>query len=387
MMQPALWMKERLPEALMVRGPLDLAYWQWIGAALAVVLAVTLASIVALGMRAVVHMVTQRTETEWDDLIVNRVRGPFIVWLTGMLFSPLVGMLDLPVRAGKWVSAGTRGVVLAALFWLAMRIISVVQDQLLNGRWAAEQVQARTLIPLLGRFVRVTLVVVAVLVVLSQFGYPVGSLLAGIGIGGVALALASQKTVEHLFGSVSLAADQAFRVGDFVRIGELEGTVERIGLRSTSVRTLKRTVVRIPNGRLADERIETFGERDRFLFDHDIGVEYSTTPDQLEALTAAIERTLRAEPTLWPDTVIVRVIRLADSGIVLRIRAWFEVPELAVFLEVQHRLLLAIMRDVKAAGTAFAFPSVSVYSVGDAVPGVEAAAAAVSSRLSHRPTP
>lgn len=229
------------------------------------------------------------------------------------------------------------------------------------GRWATEQVQARTFIPLLGRFVRVTLVVVALLVVLSQFGYPVGSLLAGVGIGGVALALASQKTVEHVFGSVSLAADQAFRVGDFVRIGEVEGTVERIGLRSTSVRTLKRTVVRIPNGRLADERIETFGERDRFLFQHEIGVLYATTPDQLESLTAAMERTLRSEPTLWPDVVIVRVIALSDSAITVRIRAWFEVAELPVFMDIQHRLLLAIMRDVKAAGTSFAYPSVTLY--------------------------
>jgi MscS family membrane protein len=251
--------------------------------------------------------------------------------------------------------------VLVALFWLVLRIVSVVQDQLLTGRWATEQVQARTFIPLLGRFVRVTLVVVALLVVLSQFGYPVGSLLAGVGIGGVALALASQKTVEHVFGSVSLAADQAFRVGDFVRIGEVEGTVERIGLRSTSVRTLKRTVVRIPNGRLADERIETFGERDRYLFQHDIGVLYSTTPAQLEQLTAAIDSTLRAEPNLWPDTVIVRVIAFADSAITIRIRAWFVVAELPVFLDIQHRLLLAIMRDVDSIGTSFAYPSVSVY--------------------------
>lgn len=361
LLQSASWLRAHIPDALMVRGPLELAYWQWIGLAMALTIAVALSAVIALGIRAAVHLVTQRTDTEWDDLIVARTRGPLMLWLVGMFLSPLSSALALHDRATTWVSASTRGLVVVALFWLVLRIISVVQDQLMAGRWATEQVQARTFIPLLGRFLRVTLVVVALLVVLSQFGYPVGSLLAGVGIGGVALALASQKTVEHVFGSVSLAADQAFRVGDFVRIGEVEGTVERIGLRSTSVRTLKRTVVRIPNGRLADERIETFGERDRFLFQHDLGVLYSTTPAQLEALTAAIERTLRAEPTLWPDTVIVRVIGFADSAITIRLRAWFQVEELPVFMDLQHRLLLAIMRDVEAAGTGFAYPSLTVY--------------------------
>ena len=129
----------------------------------------------------------------------------------------------------------------------------------MNAAWSNGQTQARTLVPLLGNFLRVTLAILALLVALSQFGYQVTSLLAGLGIGGIAVALAGQKTVEHLFGSVSLAADKAFRVGDFVRVGTLQGTVERIGLRSTSFRTIDRTIVRVPNGRLAEERIETFG--------------------------------------------------------------------------------------------------------------------------------
>jgi MscS family membrane protein len=124
---------------------------------------------------------------------------------------------------------------------------------------------------------------------------------------------------------------------------------------------LARTIVRIPNGRLAEERIETFGERDRFLFQHDIGVTYDTTPDQIRAIAVAIEARLREEATLWPDTVIVRTIGFADSAITVRVRAWFDVPDFVAFLDVQHDVLLAIMRIVGESGSNFALPSRTVY--------------------------
>ena len=358
---PDAWLRGRLPEALLREGPLGVHYWQWLGMLIAIIATIGIAVILALGARWLLGLVTARTTSEWDDRLVLRLRGPFRLWLVGVLATPLFGLLGLNARVGGFIIASSRGVVLVALFWGALRLISLVQDQLLLGAWANGQPQARTLVPLLTRFLRVAVTIVALLVVLAQFGYPVVTLLAGVGIGGIALALASQKTVEHLFGSVSLAADKVFRVGDFVRIGDMEGTVERIGLRSTSVRTLARTVVRIPNGRLAEERIETFGERDRFLFQHFIGVTYDTTPDQIRAIAAAIEARLREEVTLWPDIVIVRTSGFAESAITIRVRAWFDVPDINAFFDVQHEVLLGIMGIVGNAGSSFAFPSRTVY--------------------------
>ncbi len=360
---PDAWLRGRIPAPLLREGPFGLYYWQALGMLLAVLVSVALAGVIALGARWLLALVTARTSTEWDDLIVRRLRGPFRLWLVGVLATPLFGVLGLNARVAGIVAASSRGVVLAAIFWAVLRVISLVQDQLLLGPWAATQPQARTLVPLLARILRVSVGIIALLVVLSQFGYSVGALLTGVGIGGVALALASQKTVEHLFGSVSLAADKVFRVGDFVRIGDMEGTVERIGLRSTSVRTLNRTVVRIPNGRLAEERIETFGERDRFYFGHDIGVTYDTTPEKLRQIMTAIDARLREEPTLWTETVIVRTVAFADSAITIRVRAWFEVPDLMAFLDVQNDLLLSFMQIVEAAGSGFAFPSRTIYHV------------------------
>ena len=113
---------------------------------------------------------------------------------------------------------------------------------------------------------KIAAIAVAAIAVLSEFGYPVTSLVAGLGIGGIALALAAQKTVENLFGSLSIGIDQPFRVGDYINVDTISGTVESIGLRSTRIRTLDRTLVTLPNGKLADMRVESFAERDRIRF-------------------------------------------------------------------------------------------------------------------------
>ncbi|WP_434481001.1 mechanosensitive ion channel family protein [Gemmatimonas sp.] len=258
----------------------------------------------------------------------------------------------------------SRGLWLIALFWGLLRLIRIVQTRLQNAAWETGQgAQARTLVPLLGNFLRVTLAIIALLVALAQFGYPVGTLLAGLGIGGIAVALAAQKTVEHLFGSVSLAADKAFRVGDWVRAGTTEGEVQRIGLRSTSFRTMDRTVVRVPNGRLADERIETFGERDRILLRTDLDVTFDTTPEQLTQIRDALEAALRAHPHIWQETVRVNIVAFTDSAIRLNVVSWFQTTDWNEFLRIRHDMLLQFVQIIREKGSSFAFPSRTVYHV------------------------
>jgi MscS family membrane protein len=302
--------------------------------------------------------------TDWDDLLLEHLRGPFRLWAASLAIGPLLSLLDLNARVDGFFTSLTRGLVLLSIFWGLLRIIRLAQDRVANAARATGQgTQARTLVPLLGNFLRVTLAIVAMLVALAQFGYPVGTLLAGLGIGGIAVALAAQKTVEHLFGSVSLAADKAFRVGDWVRAGASEGAVERIGLRSTSIRTVDRTVVRIPNGRLADERIETFGERDRILLRTDIDLTYETTPEQLERIRDALEAALRAHPLVFADVIRVHVVGFTESAIRLNVIAWFLTTDWQEFLLIRHHMLIIFMRVIRDQGSSFAFPSRTIYHV------------------------
>ncbi|MEP6835010.1 MAG: mechanosensitive ion channel family protein [Gemmatimonas sp.] len=357
------WLSNRLPAGLMREGPLHVLWWQWIGLAIALPLLFVLSLGLSWLVRALLGRVAARTATDWDDQLLERLRGPFRLWIGAIAAGPILGILDLNTRVSGLLDATARGLVLLALFWALLRVIRLAQDHLVSTAWTHGQSQARTLVPLLGNFLRVTLAIFALLVALSQFGYPVSSLLAGLGIGGIAIALAAQKTVEHLFGSVSLAADKAFRVGDFVRVGTLEGTVERIGLRSTSFRTHERTIVRVPNGKLAEERIETFGARDRIFFRVDLGVTYDTSPEDLTKIRAEILAHLRRQPKIWPDQIHVHVIGFGDSAIRLRVSAWFLTTEYVEFLEIRNDVLMEFMRIVERHGSSFAYPTRTVHHV------------------------
>ncbi len=360
----APWLRERLPRTLTGVGPFNVYYWQWIGLALAIPVVLVLAWGLGAALRNLLGRIARHTVTDWDDLLLEQLRGPFRLWAASIAIGPLLSLLDLNARVDGFFTSLTRGLVLLSIFWGLLRIIRLAQDRVANAAWATGQgTQARTLVPLLGNFLRVTLAIIALLVALAQFGYPVGTLLAGLGIGGIAVALAAQKTVEHLFGSVSLAADNAFRVGDWVRAGALEGAVERIGLRSTSIRTVDRTVVRIPNGRLADERIETFGERDRILLRTDIDLTYNTTPEQLDRICDALEAALRAHPMVFTDVVRVHVVGFTDSAIRINVVSWFLTTDWHEFLRIRHDMLITFMRIIGDHGSSFAFPSRTVYHV------------------------
>jgi MscS family membrane protein len=200
-----------------------------------------------------------------------------------------------------------------------------------------------------------------VVAVLSLLGYPVASLVAGLGIGGLAVALAAQKTVENLFGAFSIGVDQPFREGDFVKIEDFVGTVEAVGLRSSRFRTLDRTVITIPNGRLADMRLESFTARDRLRLATVIGLEYRTTAAQMRDVLEGFERVLRSHPRIWLDAVVVRFREFAASSLDIEIMAWFQTADWAEFQLIRQEILLQFMDVVERAGTSFAFPTQTVH--------------------------
>lgn len=212
----------------------------------------------------------------------------------------------------------------------------------------------------------------ALVAVLSELGYPVAGLLAGLGIGGIAVALAAQKTVENLFGSLAMAADPPFGLGDFVRIEDFVGTVEAIGLRSTKIRTLDRTLVSLPNGRLADMRLESLAARDRMRLACTVGLVYGTSAEQMRSVLQGLEEVLRAHPRIWPDAVVVRFKELGPFSLDIEVMAWFQTSEWAEFQLIRQEVLLRFMEVVDRAGTSFAFPTRTVHLVSGDASGLDA---------------
>jgi MscS family membrane protein len=169
--------------------------------------------------------------------------------------------------------------------------------------------------------------------------------------------------VENLFGAFSIGVDQPFRVGDYVKIDEFAGTVEMIGLRSTRIRTLDRTLVTMPNGKLADSRIETFAARDRIRLATTIRLVYGTTAAQLRQVLGDLEAGLRAHPLIWPDTVVVRLVEIAKSSLDIEIQAWFLTTDWNEFRLIRQEMLLQFMEIVERSGTRFALPAQTVHVI------------------------
>jgi MscS family membrane protein len=313
--------------------------------------------------RSLLHRVVSRTATTWDDALVAGLRGPLTyAWTLALLYGALP-WVDLPARDLSVVRRGLHALLLIIVFWALWRVVDVVSQVVAGLRWSSEHAASRSLVPLARRLSKVAVVLAAVVTLLSELGYSVASLVAGLGIGGLAVALAARSTLENLFGAFSIGADQPFREGDFIKIEDVMGTVEAVGLRSTRIRTLDRTLVSLPNGKLADMRVESYSARDRIRLHCVLGVVYGTTAAQMREVLSGLESVLRAHPRIWPDTVVVRFGEFAASSLNIEIMAWFQTTNFDEFRAIREELLLRFMEVVERAGTSFAFPTQTVHVV------------------------
>ena len=224
-----------------------------------------------------------------------------------------------------------------------LRLVDILTSAARERMVREERRAAVSMLDLGCRVAKVLIVALGLLGLLQNLGFNVSGIVAGLGLGGVALAFAAQKTVENLFGGVSLSLDQPIRVGDFCRYGSGMGTVEDVGLRSTRIRTLERTVVSVPNGQLAAIEIENFADRDRFRLFATIGVRYETSPDQVRRLVGSIRELLAAHPKVVQDPLRVRFVGFGPSSLDIEIHTYVETRDVEEFYAVREELFLGIM--------------------------------------------
>jgi MscS family membrane protein len=358
------WILENLPAPLLRPGPLDLLWWQWAALPIIILIALVGGKLVGSAIQAVAIRLAARTSVTWDDVVIGRISGPLSAALALAIVAALLPFIGLYPPAASAAYRVVRAGYFIVFFWSIFRLVDIAFHLLAATPWALASPTSRALLPLGSRVAKVAVFAIATVAVLSLLGYPVASLVAGLGIGGLALALAAQKTVENLFGAFSIGVDQPFRVGDFVKIQDFVGTVEAIGLRSTRFRTLDRTLVTIPNGQLADSRLESLTARDRMRLHAIIGVVYETTEAQMREVLAGFEKVLRDHPKIWPDAMVVRFREFAASSLDIEVMAWFETQVFSEFQLYRQEVLLGFMGVVERAGSSIAFPTRTVHLVG-----------------------
>jgi MscS family membrane protein len=361
---PDRWVRAWMPDGLQRYGPGDLMWWQWLALPALLFVALSLGRLLGAFTTRILQRVFRKTSTEWDERLLERTSPALTLLWAVAAAAILQHWLALLPDAARVVRAVLGATATLAVFWAVWRSVDVWTLFALDRPWARDSPSARSLLSVTRNLAKVLVAMGGVVATLGALGYPVATVLAGLGIGGLALAFGAQKTIENLFGSISLAADQPFRVGDLVKVGEFSGNVERIGMRSTRIRTPDRTLVTIPNGQLADMRIEDFASRDRIRFTTTVGLAYGTSEEQARRVLGGIEAMLRANPRVWPDTVVAKLLGFGPSSLDVEVLCWFETGDFDEFRRLREEALLGVMRIVAEAGTNLAVPAQTVRVVG-----------------------
>lgn len=363
------WVIAALPEPL--RAPVaGQAVWQWIGLILLLTLATWLyLRILRWGLR--------HDQRETRPL---RRYGHPVAALSLMVLN--VGTLALAFFALKvWgdvmmtLILFLRLAVYIGIAWLMVAVIQRGAAAIVILRGSSGSSLDGQLIRVVSTLLSIAVLLAAVFFIADLVGIPVGPLLAGLGIGGFAIALAVRSTLENVIGGLTLFADRPARVGEFCRVGSESGTVEEIGLRTTKLRRLDDTLVTIPNAEMAQVRIENITRRRKSLFNPRLGLRYETTGAQIKEIQERILALLADHPKVVSEGARVRFTSFGDYTLNLDVFAYVDESRLPDFVRVQEELNLRVMEIVQAAGAAFAFPSQTNYLARDSLPAATPAPA------------
>jgi MscS family membrane protein len=304
-----------------------------------------------------------KTETTLDDKLFPALEGPVatFVMVTGIFAS--VKVLKLSETADRTIGYGSTVAFSLVVFWGLLRAFGAVLDHM-HEVAREKQMGVAAFMPWIKKTLVAIFVVIGVLITVQSLGFNVSTILSGLGIGGLAFALAAQDTIANLFGSIVVAIDQPFKVGETVKIGGNTGKVEDIGLRSTKIRLIDRSLVIIPNKLVSSEAIINLSRFTQRRVEQVIGLTYDTTPDQMTAIVEDVKGVILAEAEVEAESVMVFFRDFSASSLDLWIVYATKGPDLEEGLGLKQRVNLAIMRAVAARGLSFAFPTQTLHLDG-----------------------
>ena len=366
---------ERLPTFLVETRLFRLALWQWIGLFLLLGLSYLIAWLAVRPGLPLSRRILSRAGFDVSDPTFGHAISPLRGLIALGIFKAGESSLALPATVHPLVVGIQKFVLVIIMSWLALRLIEV-SSQLVRRRLLRRQEPPnQPVVDFIQRGLKIVVSVLAALMLLEAVGVQVSALIAAIGVGGIGIALAAQRTVENLFGGLAVVGDRPVQEGDFCKFGDQQGTVERIGLWSTRLRTPERSVITIPNAQFLTARVENLQERDRILFNTIVRLRYETTPDQVRWVLVRIRALLDAHPRIDPDTSRARFSGFGASSLDIELFVYVRTRDNLEFLAVREDLCLRIMDIVTAAGTALALPAQANYAAAAGLDAERAGAA------------
>lgn len=357
---PGDWMRSRMPANL--RGSVFLLEnWQWVGLLVLILAGVIADRITVVVVAGVARRILVRLIPGGDTSRVAGAVRPVgmlamgALWWFGVLWLALpAGVLAVLLIAVKFLTA-------SAAVWTAYRLTDIFADYFAAKARSTDSKYDDLLVPLLRKTVKVFIVAFGLVFVADNLNVDISSLLTGLGLGGLAFALAAQDMVKNLFGSLTVLLDKPFHVGDWVKIGDVEGTVEEVGFRSTRIRTFYNSLITMPNATLISTAVDNLGARTYRRWKTTLSLTYDTPPERIEAFCEGVRELVRRHPDMRHDSFHVYANEFGAASLDVLLYVFFRTPDWGGELQARHDLFLQILRLAREAGVEFAFPTQTLH--------------------------
>lgn len=364
---PARWLRRRIEAGgestawLLEGGLLGLTNHQWIGLgllALGGVLAdLVLVTLLTLVVRWLLR--NRRVKVEADTL--TRALRPFgysimaLAWALGLPYLGLPETFALPLKVVF------EFMIAATFVWGAYRLVDILREALDGWASGTDNRLDDLMVPLVCKSAKVVVVIVGAVFLAHELDFDVRGLLTGLGLGGLAFALAAQDVVKNLFGSFTIIVDRTFEVGDWVVIEDVEGTVEQVGFRSTRIRTFYNSLISVPNSKLVTTAVDNLGQRSYRRYRAVLALTYGTPPEKIAAFCEGVRELVRRHPYTRKDYYQVYLNDFGSASLDVLLYVFFRAPDWSTELRERERLILDVLRLARHVGVDFAFPTQTLY--------------------------
>lgn len=337
---------------------------EWLTALAIIAAAFIVAKILFWVFSAIVKQLTKRTKTRLDDLLVDMIEEPIVLIVSTLGITYGLHTLNMPDAVAVWIANGAQIVIVLAIAWMVTRSLDALyQEYLVPMAEKSDNTLDDQLLPILRRVTRFVVWSLAIVIALNNAGYDVAALLAGLGIGGLALAMAAKDTVSNIFGGFTIFTDKPFSLGERIKIDGFDGNVKDIGLRSTRLQTLSGTMVTIPNSRFAESAVENVTMEPSRKVVVNLGLTYDTTPEKMSEAMAVLKEIADSNISVNDDT---KVCFNAFGDFAMNILFIYYIKSGEDILGAQTEMNMAILSEFNRRGLEFAFPTQTIYTLNNA---------------------
>ena len=355
------WLGE---DSLLLDADFLIENWQWLGLLGLIAVGLVFERFVSAVLRRMARKAASNEKVTIDEKRLTGFVRPFGVMVTWYVFVGLLPVLDIK-NATIASTLGFLGSVLLSLAGIvaAWRGVDLFCDFL---RARAHQTQNKfddMLVPLLRRTLKIFVVLAGVAYVASQGTEDLWKLMAGVGVGGAVLAFAFKDSLENVFGTFTVLLDKPFELGDWITVQDVDGTVERVGFRSTRVRTFYNSIITVPNRHFISAKVDNWGARRYRRIKTTLGLSYATPPEKVEAFCEGVREVIRRHPYTRKDYYHVYLVDFGESSLEVLLYAFVETPDWAMELREKHRLMADILRVASELGVEFAFPTRTLHMI------------------------